>query len=143
MAASAEKTVTMQATKEQVLSVLKDYESYPEFMDGVSHVEVISREGDHVKAKYDLNVIKTFSYVLDLKEAEDGITWTFDSGDIFSMNNGAWELKDNGDGTTEVTYKIEVDIKIKMLGTGMITKTLVNTSLPSMLKQVEERAKKA
>ena len=138
--ASATRTEVMNASKENILAVLKDYESYSEFMDGVSSVKVLEKKGNVSKAQYDLNVIKTFSYVLELTESEDGISWTFDSGDIFSVNNGSWELEDLGDGTTEVTYNIEVEIKIKMMGTGMITKKLVNTSLPSMMKSVEKRA---
>lgn len=138
--ASASRTEVMNAPKEKILAVLKDYESYSEFMDGVSSVKIESRNGSQVKAKYDLNVIKTFSYILNLTENENGVSWTFDSGDIFSVNNGSWELNDLGDGTTEVTYNIEVEIKIKMMGTGMITKKLVNTSLPSMMKSVEKRA---
>lgn len=138
--ASAQKSVTMNASKEQILAVLKDYESYSEFMDGVSKVTIESRDANKVKAQYDLNVIKTFSYTLELTESDNGISWAFDHGDIFSINNGSWELSDNGDGTTDVTYNIEVEIKIKMMGTGLITKKLVNTSLPSMLKSVEKRA---
>jgi ribosome-associated toxin RatA of RatAB toxin-antitoxin module len=109
-------------------------------MDGVSNTTILSREGSKVLAKYDLNVIKTFSYVLELTENQNGLTWTFSEGDIFAVNSGSWELNDLGDGTTEVTYNIEVEIKIKMMGTGMITKKLVNTSLPSMMKSVEKRA---
>ena len=138
--ASATRTETMNVAKDKILAVLKDYESYSDFMDGVSKVTVESRDGNTVKAKYDLNVIKTFSYVLSLEESDNGVSWSFDNGDIFSINNGSWELKDNGDGTTEVTYNIEVEIKVKMMGTGMITKKLVNTSLPSMMKSVEKRA---
>lgn len=138
--ASAEKTLVMNAPKEKILAVLTDYESYSEFMDGVSKVSIESKSGNVTKAKYDLNVIKTFSYTLELTDTEDGLSWTFDNGDIFSVNSGSWALKDLGDGTTEVTYNIEVEIKIKMMGTGMITKKLVNTSLPSMMKSVEKRA---
>ena len=138
--ASATRTERMNVAKDKILAVLKDYESYSDFMDGVSKVTVESRDGNTVKAKYDLNVIKTFSYVLSLEESDNGVSWSFDNGDIFSINNGSWELKDNGDGTTEVTYNIEVEIKVKMMGTGMITKKLVNTSLPSMMKSVEKRA---
>jgi ribosome-associated toxin RatA of RatAB toxin-antitoxin module len=138
--AAAQKSLTMNASKDQILTVLKDYESYSEFMDGVSKVVVESRNGNTIMAKYDLNVIKTFSYVLALTESEDGVSWTFDNGDIFKTNSGSWELSDNGDGTTDVVYNIDIEIKIKMMGTGMITKKLVNTSLPSMMKAVEKRA---
>lgn len=138
--AEAQKSLTMNASKEQILTVLKDYESYSEFMDGVSKVVIESRDGNTVMAKYDLNVIKTFSYVLELTETDDGVSWVFNNGDIFAVNSGSWELTDNGDGTTDVIYNIDIEIKIKMMGTGMITKKLVNTSLPSMMKAVEKRA---
>lgn len=138
---SASRTEIMKAPVEKIYQVLTDFEAYSEFMDGVSRVEIVSRDGNKTKARYDLNVIKTFSYILSLEQEENkSVSWTFDSGDIFSLNNGKWELEDLGDGTTEVTYSIEVEIKIKMMGTGMITKKLVSTSLPSMLKSVEKRA---
>ena len=138
--ASAEKTLIMHAPAAKILEVLKEYESYPDFMDGVSNTTILSREGNTVKAEYDLNVIKKFQYILELEENETGLSWSFDSGDIFKVNSGSWELEDLGDETTEVTYKIEVEIKIKMMGTGMITKKLVNTSLPSLMRSVEKRA---
>lgn len=139
--ASAEKIVVMDASVEQIFNVLKDYESYPEFMDGVTSVDILSRDGGKVQAEYSLNVIKKFSYTLNLvEEAPNKLSWSFDNGDIFKINNGSWTLKDLGDGTTEVTYAIEVEIKIKMMGSGMITKKLVQTSLPSMMKEVEKRA---
>lgn len=140
--ASAERIEIMNVSKENLLTVLKDYEAYPDFMDGVSSVKIVSRKGTSVKAKYDINVIKKFSYTLNLEETDDGVSWSFDSGDIFAINNGSWRLKDLGNGTTEVRYSIEIEIKIKMMGTGMITKKLVDTSLPSMMKSVEKRAQK-
>ncbi len=139
--ASATKTIVMDAPIDKIYAVLTDYESYSDFMDGVSSVKVLSREENNVKAEYSINVIKKFSYVLSLEENEpNGLKWTFDSGDIFSVNNGSWDLKDLGDGTTEVTYSIEVDIKVKMMGAGMIAKKLTEVSLPSMMKSVESRA---
>lgn len=139
--ASASRTEVMEASVENVFKVLTDYANYPEFMDGVSAVDIIEREGNTAKVKYELNVIKTFSYVLNLTEVEnESVSWDFDNGDIFSTNSGSWKLEDLGDGTTEVTYSIDLEIKIKMMGTGLITKKLLKTSLPSMMKQVEERA---
>ena len=141
--ASEQKTQIMNAPVEKIYKVLSDYEAYSEFMDGVTKVEVISRDGNKVKARYNLNMIKQFTYTIDLVEEENkSVSWTFDEGDIFSMNSGSWKLKDLGDGTTEVDYSIEVDIKIKMLGAGMITKQLTKIQLPAMMKSVENRAQK-
>jgi coenzyme Q-binding protein COQ10 len=138
--ASASKIVVMNASKDAVMSVLKNYEAYADFMDGVTSVSVLSREEGKAKVEYSLNVIKKFSYILDLTEEENRLSWTFDSGDLFSVNSGCWDLKDLGDGTTEVDYSVEVDIKMKMMGKGMIVKKLTEVQLPSMLRSVEERA---
>ncbi len=139
--ASAERVEIMEASVENIYKVLTDYDNYSDFMDGVSSVEVIERNGSSVLAKYDINMIKKFSYTLKLEEIENkSVTWSFDEGDIFSTNSGGWDLKDLGDGTTEVKYHVEVDIKVKMMGTGMIIKKLVNTSLPALMKSVEQRA---
>jgi len=139
--ASESKTQIMNAPVDKIYKVLSDYEAYPDFMDGVTKVEVLTRDGSKVNARYSLNMIKKFTYTINLVEVENkSVEWTFDDGDIFSTNNGKWDLTDLGDGTTEVTYSIEVDIKIKMLGAGMITKQLTKIQLPAMMKSVEKRA---
>lgn len=137
--AKAERTEVMDASPEAIFNVLKDYESYAEFMEGVASVEILERDGGNVKAKYNINMIKKFSYTINLtEEAPNRLSWTFDNGDLFKSNNGEWLLKDLGDGTTEVTYSLDVDFKVMV--PGMISKKLVSTSLPAMMKSVEERA---
>lgn len=138
--AVAQKITIMDASVEKIQEVLTDYESYPDFMDGVSNVEILSDDDTSVKAKYSLNIIKKFTYTLDHKVEPGKISWSFVDGDIFSVNEGTWTLKDLGDGTTEVTYDIEIEIKIKMMGVGMITKKLVKTSLPGLMREIEQRA---
>lgn len=138
--ASAERVEVFDAPIENVFKVLTDYESYPDFMDGVKSVEILSGDAKKAKVKYNLDIIKKFTYTLDLVAKEnESISWTFDSGDLFKKNNGKWTLKDLGDGTTEVTYSIDIDFK--MMVPGMISKKLVSSNLPSMMKQVCKRAK--
>ncbi|MCO4754047.1 MAG: SRPBCC family protein [Bacteriovoracaceae bacterium] len=140
--AEASKTEVFDVDMEKIFKVLSDLESYPDFMTGVERVEVIERSGDEVKARYDLNLIKKFSYTLNHKlEAPNRISWTLDSGDLLSKSDGSWDLKDVGNGKTEVTYSINVDFKVKV--PGLISKKLVSSNLPSMMKAVKEKAKKA
>ena len=111
--ARAERTEIMQANAEDIFNVLKDYESYSEFMEGVASVEVLERDGNKVQAKYNINMIKKFSYIINLvEEAPNKLSWTLDSGDLFTKNIGEWLLKDLGDGTTEVTYSLDVELKL-------------------------------
>ncbi len=135
-----DKTQIFNAPIENIFKVLADYESYPEYMDGVKKVSVVSTDGNKSVVEYDISIIKKFNYQLDLVAQEPTkVSWTFKSGDIFSKNTGSWTLKDLGDGTTEVNYKVEVDFKVKV--PGMISKKLVSSNLPSLMKSVEKRAK--
>lgn len=138
--AEASRTETWKASIESIYAVITDYNSYPSFVDGVSGLTVLSQDDDGAKVEYSLNLIKKFKYILNIThEKPTRVSWVFDSGDLFKMNNGSWQLKDLGDGTTEVTYSLELDIK------GFAPKSIVNNltskNLPSMMKSFEERAK--
>ncbi len=63
--ASAEKTEVFDVAIDKVFKVLSDLESYPDFMTGVENVEVMSKNGNQIKARYDLNLVKKFAYTLD------------------------------------------------------------------------------
>jgi len=89
-------------------------------------------------------MIKKLKYILKMEEkAPNKLTWSFESGDIFKVNSGSWELKDLGNGTTGVVYNVEIEVKGFFPGAGMIVKTLTEVNLPNMLKAYEDRAKKA
>lgn len=139
--AEATTTVTFDAPIDKVFEVLVDYESYPEFVDGVSSVNVIEQNEEGATVEYGLNLIKKFKYTLNLEHVRPtSVSWSFDSGDLFKINQGSWELEDNGDGTTEVTYSVELDVKGFFPGSGKIIKTLTSVNLPNMLEAYEKRA---
>lgn len=138
--ASVNKVEIFNAPIDKVYKVLANFASYPDFMDGVKKVEVLSSDSKKAKVKYHLDIIKSFTYVLDLTLKEnETISWVFESGDLFKKNDGKWSLKDLGGGKTEVTYSLDLDFKI--LVPGMISKKLASSNLPSLMKAVEERAK--
>ena len=138
--AHAERTEVFDVEIDKIFKVLTDFEHYSDFMDGVSAVKVLERDGNNVKAEYSLNIIKKFSYVMNHEIQEPNkISWSFISGDLFKKSDGAWTLKDLGDGSTEVTYTVDIDFKVMV--PGMVSKKLVSSNLPSMLKSVKEKAK--
>jgi coenzyme Q-binding protein COQ10 len=137
--ASAQRTETFDAPIENIYKVLINYESYPDFMDGVSRVTETSRDGNVAVVEYNLNIIKKFNYTVKITEVEnESVSWTFEGGDLFHSNVGSWTLKDNGDGTTDVTYQLDLEFKVKV--PGMIAKKLVSSNLPSMMKAVCKKA---
>lgn len=140
--AAVSKTTTFNAPIEKIYDVIIDYASYPEYMEGVSAIDILEQDEDGALVEYSLNIIKTFKYTLRLThDRPNSVTWEFESGDMFKKNNGSWELVDNEDGTTEVTYTL--DTKFKGLVPSMITDKLTETSLPAMMSAVEQRAQNA
>lgn len=136
----AKRTEIWDAPVEKIFDVITKYEDYPEYVEGCSSINILSRSEGESKVEFGLNFIKKFKYILILKEDRpNSISWSLDSGDIFKKNEGSWEFKDLGDGRTEVNYSLEVEIK------GFAPKKLVNTltekNLPAMLKSYHDRCK--
>ena len=137
----ATRTEIWNAPIETVYNVLQDYDSYPEFVDGCSSTDVLSKDESGAEVEFGLNLIKKFKYILELShDRPNSISWKFKSGDIFKKNDGSWQLKDLGDGKTEVHYTLEVEIK------GFAPKAMVNSltekNLPAMLKSYHDRCLK-
>lgn len=125
---------------EKFYQVITDYESYPEYMDGVDSTRIIQQTEQSALVEYSLNIIKRLTYRLQLAHAPpQRVSWVLDSGDLFKKNEGAWELQDLGDGRTQVTYTLDVEFKF------MIPKIIVNKvikhSLPALFANVSARAK--
>ena len=135
-----ERTEVFDVDIETFYSVIIDYAAYPEFVDGVSGIEILNQDENEAEVEYSLNLIKTFSYILHLKhERPNTVEWNLKSGDIFKSNKGSWTLKDLGDGKTEVTYSL--DVVFKGFAPKMIVNKLVSSNLPSMMKSYYKRAK--
>ena len=138
--AGASKTKIYDVDINKLYQTITNYQNYPNFVDGVDSIEIISQDESGAKVRYGLNLIKQFSYVLDLQhEAPTKVSWTFDSGDLFKNNNGMWELKDLGDGKTEVTYSLDVDFKLMV--PKMILNKLTGKNLPAMMDSMVNKAK--
>lgn len=138
--AGVERTEIFDVPAEKIYQVLIDYSSYPDFVDGVTSIEIHSQDENSAKVTYNLNLIKTFSYTLNLThEPNKSVAWSLVDGDFFKRNDGRWTLKDLGDGRTEVTYNLDVDFKVMV--PKMIANKLTKSNLPSMMKSYHQRAK--
>lgn len=139
----ASRTEVFNVDINKLYKTIIDYKSYTQFVDGMKAVEILAQDEKSAKVKYTLNMIKEFTYILNLKqESPTKVSWSLDSGDLFKHNNGGWELKDLGGGKTEATYTVDVDFKISVFGMSMIVNKLTNSSLPSMMKAFADRASK-
>jgi len=133
------RTETFKIDPNKLFDVIVDYDSYPEFVDGCDEIEVLERTDTGAKVRYHINLIKEFTYTLKMThEKPNKVTWEFLEGDLFKENRGGWELKDLGNGETEVTYAM--DVKLKLMAPKMMLNKLVAHNLPAMMKAYRDRA---
>ena len=144
MAERTESSITVAAPPADVMAVIADFESYPEWTGAVKQAEVRTT-GARGRAKQvwfnlDAGAIKD-QYTLDYSwQADSEVRWTLvEAEQIVKAMDGAYLLTDNGDGTTTVTYQLAVDVRIPMLG--MIKrkaeKVIIDTALKELKKRVE------
>jgi coenzyme Q-binding protein COQ10 len=138
--ASAETTEVFNCTKQEFFNVISDYEKYSDFLTEVKSCKVVDTKDNKKLVEFSVSVIKSFSYRLWMtEEAPNKISWVFDSGDIFKLSNGLWDLSDvDGD---KVQAKYAVEAKFKGFVPSPIAKGLVSVNLPNMINSYHKRIK--
>jgi ribosome-associated toxin RatA of RatAB toxin-antitoxin module len=143
MAEQTTSSITVEASPSEVMDVIADFDSYPEWATGVRTAEVISQfpdgRAEKVFFKLDVSPIKdeyTLAYVWS---GNQQVTWVLDQGRMLRALDGAYVLADRGDGTTEVTYRLALDVSIPLIG--MLKrkgeKILIDAALKGLKKRVE------
>ncbi len=144
MADRTESSIVISAPRDRVMGVIADIASYPEWSDGVKTVEILSefedgRPGD-ARFVVDAGAIKdTYELEYDWADDNSSVTWKLTKGQMMKALDGAYELTDNGDGTTTVVYKLAVDVSIPMIGLirRKAEKVIVDTALKGLKDRVE------
>ena len=143
MAERTESSTIINATPAQVMAVIADLPSYPEWSDGVKSVEVLTEyeDGRPADAHFvvDAGAIKD-SYSLEYDWEEDrSVTWRLTEGQMLKALDGVYRLEDNGDGSTTVVYQLAVDVSIPMIGLikRKAEKVIVDTALRGLKERVE------
>jgi ribosome-associated toxin RatA of RatAB toxin-antitoxin module len=146
MAEQTSSSIVVDAPPAEVMAVIADFESYPAWAKGVQKAEVVEPgTGDRAEQVYfalDVSPIKdeyTLAYDWD---GDREVTWTLVEGNMLRALDGAYTLVDRGDGSTEVTYRLALDVSIPLIG--MLKrkgeKILIDTALKGLKKRVESTA---
>jgi ribosome-associated toxin RatA of RatAB toxin-antitoxin module len=134
--ASLETETTFNGSLESIFEGIKKYDKYPKYLPGVTRIDVLppKEKGSVCQVRYELNIVKTFFYVLNM--FEDGpkkIWWTLDDSNILKSNNGSWTFKQKGKEKTKTHAVYKLDIKFKGLIPGVITDQVAKANLPLMM----------
>lgn len=145
MAEQTTSSIVIDAAPADVMAVIADFEAYPTWAKGMKTVEVTVPGADgraeQVFFALDVSPIKdeyTLAYTWD---DDREVTWTLVEGKMLRALDGAYVLRDLGDGSTEVTYRLALDVSIPLIG--MLKrkgeKILIDTALKGLKKRVEQQ----
>ena len=142
MAVQASSSITISAPAEKVLGVIADIPSYPEWTGQIKTASVVEEGpgGKPKQAKFvmDAGVLKD-EYTLAYDWRDDGVDWHLvGKSTVQKSQVGSYTLADKG-GSTEVTYKLAVDIAMPMIGMfkRKAEKMIMDTALKELKKRVE------
>ncbi|QWC85653.1 SRPBCC family protein [Nocardioidaceae bacterium] len=148
MAEQTTSSIVIDAPPEAVMDVIADFESYPQWAHGVKKAEVVEpgsdpSRPDRVYFELDATAVKD-QYTLSYDWSEQQVTWQLVEGKMLKAMDGAYVLRPRGEGSaqsTEVTYRLKVDISIPMIGMmkRKAEKVIVDTALKGLKKRVEGR----
>jgi ribosome-associated toxin RatA of RatAB toxin-antitoxin module len=146
MAEQTSSSIVIDATPAAVMDVIADFPAYPAWAKGVK-VATVRSEGTGGRAAevffaLDVAPIKdeyTLSYTWN---GDRDVSWTLAEGRMLRALDGSYVLADRGDGTTEVTYRLALDVSIPLIG--MIKrkgeKILIDAALKGLKQRVESLA---
>jgi len=140
MADVASSTITIAAPPEQVLAVIADIDSYPEWTGQIKSASVLetTADGKPAQARFvmDAGVLKD-EYTLAYDWNATGVSWELvGKSTVQKSQKGSYALAPKGDGT-EVTYHLAVDIAMPMLG--MFKRKAEKMIMDSALKELKKR----
>ena len=146
MADQTTSSIVVDAPASDIMDVIADFAAYPEWAKGVTKADVVSElesgRAEQVLFALDVSPIKD-EYTLAYEWDDDReVTWTLVEGKMLRALDGAYVLRERGDGSTDVTYRLALDVSIPLIG--MIKrkgeKILIDTALKGLKKRVESLA---
>ncbi|KAB8192777.1 cyclase [Nonomuraea phyllanthi] len=147
MADRTSSSTTISAGRPEVMAVIADFPSYPEWAGQVKSAEVLDGDPEgrpeRVRFVLDAGVISD-TYTLGYTwHGDDGVSWqVVEPGRMVSDLRGSYRLADAGSGT-HVTYELTVDLSVPMIGLvkRKAEKVIVDTALKGLKKRVEGRSR--
>ncbi|ATO17190.1 cyclase [Micromonospora sp. WMMA2032] len=143
MADTSTQSIIIGAAPDRVAAVICDFPRYPEWAEAVRQAEVVEEYEDgyasQVRFTLDAGVLAD-EYVLAYEYAEDisRIEWHLVAPSKMQRSQrGSYDLVGNPDGTTTVTYTLEVELSVAMLG--MFRRKAEKMIMDAALKQLKRR----
>ncbi len=144
MAELATEHMVVSAAPEQCFAVAADIEQYPQWAADIKQVTVIRRDDKDRPAEVTFRAGafgRSTSYTLayDYSNSPGTLAWKQTSGDLTSKLDGDYRFERAGDGNTEVTYTLEVELRVPLPGfiKRRAQSRIMHTALEELKSRVE------
>jgi ribosome-associated toxin RatA of RatAB toxin-antitoxin module len=121
VAEHATERVVISATPDRCFAVSADLGAYPRWAADIKEVIIDARDEQgrpqlvtFRAAAFGRSTNYTLSY--DYSQAPNVLAWVLTEGDITSKLDGRYVFEPTGDGSTQVTYHLEVELKVPLPG---------------------------
>ena len=143
MADSSTQSIQVHAPLDRVAAIICDFPRYPEWAEAIKQVEVLTEYEDGYAAEVRFVIdagVMVDEYTLEYSYAEDlsRIEWHLVAPSKTQRSQtGSYDLVEEPAGTTRVTYTLEVELSIGMLG--MFRRKAEKLIMDTALKQLKNR----
>lgn len=141
MSDKASSTIVIGAAPEAVLAVIADLPAYPQWASFMSDVQVLETYDDGrakvARFTLDAGLIKDI-YSVTYTWTQDSVRWSLVEGQMLKALDGEYSVR-AVDGGTEVSYELEVDTAVPVIGLlkRKAEKVIIDTALKGLKKRVE------
>ena len=119
----------------EVVAAISQFDQYPKYIPGVTKIEVLppAAKGSSCQVRYELNLIKTFFYVLNMyQEKPNKIRWDLAESNLMKISGGSWDFQKLDQDRTKATYLL--DVKFRGLVPSAVTDRVAKANLPGMMQ---------
>jgi len=143
VAQQTESNIVINASAQAVMAVIADLGAYPEWA-GVKQTRVLATFPDgrprEVEMTIDSGPIKDTYTIRYQWHGDREVNWQLSESTVLRDLDGTYLVRDRGDGTSEVTYRLMVDLTIPIIGTikRKAEKAIIDTALKGLKRRVEQ-----
>jgi ribosome-associated toxin RatA of RatAB toxin-antitoxin module len=136
-------SIVIDADPAQIMAVIADFENYPVWTGSVKKAQVLEvgpdGRGRRVAFSLDAGIIRDQYELAYVWTGNEKVEWTLTSGQMMRAQHGSYLLRASGDGRTDVTYSLSVDLVIPMLGLlkRKAERVVMDTALKELKRRVE------
>ena len=128
MADQSTQSIEIDAAPAEIMAVIADFDHYPLWATSVKQAQVLEADAGILRDHYEL----TYGWHGDAR-----VEWQLVRGQMMRDQQGCYDLRAGGNGMTQVTYSLSVELAIPMLG--LLKRKAERVVMDTALKQLKAR----